>query len=166
MTIKQYREIVGGQFSAALDMLDECLRRCPAKHWKGKVGKYPFWQVAYHALYCTDLYTAPTEKDWSPGKFQPGGIADVENEYPTREFSKRELRAYVKHCRKLMWDSLAAETEKSLVGPSGFSWLKMTRAEVPIYSMRHVQHHTGQLGVFLRREKVSTKWSKRGSEMA
>jgi len=43
-----------------------------------------------------------------------------------------------------------------------FPWLSCSRAELPRYSLRHLQHHTGQLGAFLRRAKVATRWKKYG----
>ncbi len=165
MITSTYRRIVLGQFEASLAMLEECIRNCPPKKWEGIIGKYPFWQVAYHALYCTDLYTARNEGSWRlHDTFHPGGMADVEGEYPTRMFTKRELLAYLEYVSKRVRASMRRETEASLRGPSGFSWLKMPRAEVPIYSMRHVQHHAGQLGAYLRRAKVKTRWVKSGAK--
>jgi hypothetical protein len=70
--------------------------------------------------------------------------------------------AYLKYTQARVHESLAAETTRSLAAPAGFSWLKMTRAEVPMYSMRHVQHHIGQLSAYLRRASVKPKWTKGG----
>ncbi len=163
MTHARYLVIVQSQFDAALTMLEECVRRCPPKQWGGLVAKYPFWQVAYHTLYCTDLYAAKSQAQWQTHpKFHPAGRADVENEYPSREFSKRELLAYLRYTRARVHASLAAETTRTLAGPSGFSWMKVTRAEMPLCSMRHVQHHTGQLSAYLRKANVNTRWQKRG----
>jgi uncharacterized damage-inducible protein DinB len=58
---------------------------------------------------------------------------------------------------------MAAETHKTLEGPSEFPWLPMSRAELHLYNIRHIQHHTGQLGAFLRRNGVDAgRWVKRG----
>ena len=158
-----YLDMVRSQFDAALDMLEECLRKCPPAQWHAKVAKYEFWLVAYHTLYCTDLYTAKDEAAWcTHPRFHPAGKSDGTDEYPSREFSKRELLAYLKLVRERLHASLQAETSRSLAGPCGFSWVPVTRAELPLYSMRHVQHHTGQLGAVLRRAKVKTKWAKAG----
>jgi uncharacterized damage-inducible protein DinB len=54
------------------------------------------------------------------------------------------------------------ETAATLRGPAGFEWLSFTRSELPLYNLRHVQHHTGQLSAFLRRAKVKTHWQKAG----
>ncbi|MFO0829531.1 MAG: DinB family protein [Phycisphaerales bacterium] len=163
MKLETYRHIVLSQFDAAFAMLEECIAKCPAAKWKGKVGKYAFWHVAYHTLYCTDLYTARTAAEWKPHpKFHPGGASDVEDEDPSRVMTKPELLAYVTHCRKRLRASIRRETESSLAGPAGFPWLSFSRAEAAIYNLRHVQHHTGQLSAFLRKAKVSTRWVKDG----
>lgn len=163
MDLPTYKRVVLSQFDAAFAMLEECVRACPPTKWKAKVGKYAFWHVAYHSLYCTDLYTARRESDWKPSpRFHPGGLADVEGEYPTRVITRREMRAYVDHCRTLMRASIRRETTRTLRGPAGFSWLAFTRAELHLYNLRHLQHHTGQLSACLRRAKVKTHWSKDG----
>lgn len=163
MTNDRYLALVGSQFDAAFAMLEECIRKCPPKHWDGLIAKYPFWQVVYHTLYCTDIYSAKSESAWQTHpKFHPQGKSEVDNEYPSREFTKRELLAYLKYTQARVHESLAAETTRSLAAPAGFSWLKMTRAEVPMYSMRHVQHHIGQLSAYLRRASVKPKWTKGG----
>jgi uncharacterized damage-inducible protein DinB len=59
--------------------------------------------------------------------------------------------AYLAFCCQKMLDTIAADTEDSLKGPSGFSWYKVTRGELHLINIRHVQHHTGQLSAYLRR---------------
>lgn len=164
MDLPTYKRLLRSQFDAALAMLEECIRACPPGKWKGEVGKYAFWHVAYHTLYCTDLYTARAGAAWKPTpRFHPGGASDVEDEYPSRVMTKKELIEYVAHVRQLVQASLRRETPASMRGPAGFEWLHFTRAELPIYSLRHVQHHAGQLSAYLRRAKVKTRWIKDGN---
>ncbi len=154
-----YRSIVLGQFESALDMAAHAISRCPAKHWEGIIGKYPFWQVAYHALCFVDLYASPSDDAWKPHPtFHPKGRAELSDEYPSRIFTKAELLAYVEFCNERVKASLSAETPASLRRPSGFSWVKINRAELPIYSLRHLQHHVGQLTAYLRRVNIGTRW--------
>jgi uncharacterized damage-inducible protein DinB len=152
-----------GQFEASLAMLDRCVRGCPPEHWDALIAKYPYWLVAYHTLYCTEGYLAPTEHDWQPHpRFHPGGRSDIDDEYPSRRFTQCVLRAYAQHVLALARSALSAETDSSLAGPSGFSRLTFSRAELHLYNLRHVQHHTGQLGAFLHRNRVSAPWVKTG----
>ncbi len=157
-----YRSAVLCQGLASLAMLKDCLAKCPDEHWDGVVGTYPFWMVAYHTLCYADCYCARTNEAWKPSaKFHPKGRAELSEEFPSRRFERAELLAYLAKCRTILRTSLAGETPKSLAGPSGFSWLQMPRAELYLYNVRHVQHHTGQLTAFLRRVGVQTSWSKR-----
>lgn len=176
------RKALAGQLEAALAMLNDCIALCPPEHWDGKVAKYPFWHVAYHALCFVDCYLSPSEEafrrsvesrladaasgaDAAPN-FHPRGMQELDDEYPSRRFEQPELLAYAAFCRRkiheVLGDSPAAETSAALDGPSGFPWLPFTRAETHIYNARHVQHHAGQLGAFLRRVGVQPGWVKRG----
>jgi hypothetical protein len=65
--------------------------------------------------------------------------------------SQEETLAYVAICRQQLLATLAAETAESLQGPCGFSWRKITRGELHLYNLRHVQHHIGALSAYLRR---------------
>ena len=160
-----FTTILTNQFEASLAMLGQCIERCPAKHWNGKIVKYEFWHVAYHTLYCTDMYLAPNFDSFVPCEFLPGGIADIMDEYPSRETTKTELAGYVALVHQRAIDRLAAETEESLQRPAEYDWLPpMSRGELHILSVRHLAHHTGQLGAYLRRVGVETEWVKSGWE--
>lgn len=157
------------QFEAALAMVRSAIDECPNEHWDSKVASWPFWLVAYHALCFADFYCARSTRVWKPekgeGNLHPKGRKELEDEYPSRRFERAELQRYADRCQAIVREALARETPKSLAGPSGFSWLKMTRAEVYLYNLRHIQHHAGQMGAFLRRVDPATKagkWVKRG----
>jgi hypothetical protein len=155
--------ILGSQLDAALAMLEACIRACPAERWGDAVGRWPFWEVAYHTLCFADLYLAPGEAAWSPGKFQPNGMAELRGEHPSRRFEQMELVGYVEFCRGRARGVFAGETAEALARPTGFSWLPFSRAEGHIYNLRHIQHHAGQLSAFLRRAGVETKWVRAGA---
>ncbi len=160
--IEQIKTILERQFAATLAMLGECIERCPDEHWTGVVGKYPFWQVAYHTLCYADLYLSPSETDFTLRPIHPQGWDELKNEYPSRLFNKAELLEYVDFCQRKAAEIIAAQTSASFSEPSGFSWQPVTRGELHICNIRHVQHHTGQLSAFLRRVDVDTSWIKSG----
>ena len=145
------KQILAGQFEAALAMLSDCIQKCPPEHWDGIIGKYPFWQVAYHTLCFTDLYLSPNEGVFQPGKFQPQGWRELDDEYPSRRFDQREIAEYLALCLQKLRTALAAETPASLQGESGFARRKFSRGELYIYTTRHIQHHAAQLSAYLRR---------------
>lgn len=163
MKTSEYKQLVQSQFSASCAMLGECIESCPSTRWNAIIGKYSFWHVAYHTIESTDMYCAKSLDVWKPDRrFHPNGRKDIDKEYPSRRFTKRELLAYLAHTNRRVRAAIRAETSQSLVKPAGFPWLTISRSELHMYSMRHVQHHTGQLSAFLRRNKVSTKWVQRG----
>ncbi|CAG0954392.1 hypothetical protein PHYC_00379 [Phycisphaerales bacterium] len=158
------KHILTSQFQAALAMHRECLVKCPPLHWDSTIGKYPFWHVSYHTLMFVDCYLARSNESFVlRPEFFPAGRAELDEEYPSRRFTQPELLAYadILHHPQLR-DTIASETAETLQGPSGFSHLPFTRAELHLYNIRHLQHHTGQLAVFLRRLGVSTGWVKAG----
>ncbi|MGH7133140.1 MAG: DinB family protein [Phycisphaerales bacterium] len=158
--------VTGAQFDAGLWMLDEILQSCPDAQWDASVGKYPFWHVAYHVLCFVDVYATVDNDAWIPDQrpdgMHPLGRVELDEEYPSRRFERGEMVAYLQRCRELIRAALAAETEASLAGPSGFAHLPFSRAELHLYNLRHLQHHTGQLSAVLRRVGVDTRWRKSG----
>lgn len=166
-----YHTIVRSQFAAALTMLDGALAACPDEHWHTPIGIYPFWHVAYHTLCFVDCYLAPSNDAFialvqsranQPFNPQPLGMAELDNEFPSRTFTRAELIQYASYCRETMERVIAAETDATLDAHSGFHWLNFSRAELHIYNLRHLQHHTGQLTAALRRVGVETRWAKQG----
>jgi hypothetical protein len=164
--IAQFRQVLAAQFYAGLCMLEDCLRKCPDEHWDGRIAKYPFWQVAYHALCYVDAYLAPHNDAWQPrtepGGLHPRGRAELDDEYPSRRFERQELIGYVALCRKKVLEALAAESPASLAGTSGFSHLPFSRAELHLYNLRHLGHHTGQLSAYVHRLDLPALWVKTG----
>lgn len=157
-----YRQAARGQFEASLAMLAECIRRCPPERWDDPIGNYPFWQVAYHTLCFADLYLSREESAWrpqeGPGGLHPKGVEELREEFPSRRFEQRELLGYADQCAVKLREVFDTETDETLAGPSGFSWLPFTRAEAHLYNLRHIQHHTGQLSAFLHRAGVEAPW--------
>jgi hypothetical protein len=156
--IEYVRKILAGQFEAALCIMNDCLTKCPPAHWDGMVGKYPFWLVAYHTLCFTDLYLSPSEAAFEFREVHPCGWKEFNEEYPSRRFEQNELVAYLAICRTNAVETIARETAESLEAPAGFDWLSnLSRGELHLYNMRHVQHHTGQLSAYLRRADESLR---------
>ena len=159
--VEYLRTILTAQFEAALCMAGDCLRKCPAEHWDSPVAKYPFWQVAYHALCFVDFYLSPGEQAFAPRPdLHPRGLAEMDDEYPSRRFEREELLAYVTLCRQKVAAALAAETEESLQAWCAFTGRPLSRGELHVYNLRHLQHHVGQLGAFLRRvdPAIDPRW--------
>ncbi len=149
-----YQQIVTSQFEAALAMVNQCIAACPPQHWEGKIANDTFRYVAYHTLFFTDLYLSPNEDSFKLRDLHQRG-GDERGQDASPGLSKEETLAYVPICHQKLLDTLAAETLESLQGPSGFSWRKISRGELHIYNLRHVQHHAGQMSAYLRRVEES-----------
>ena len=60
------KEVIRSQYAAALEMLKQAIAKCPDSMWDDPNHKNRFWHVAYHALFYTDLYVRPSERDFAP----------------------------------------------------------------------------------------------------
>jgi len=141
-------QILSSQFEASLCMMHHCIKACPPKQWEGKIANATFRQVAYHTLFFVDLYLSPSAESFELRDLHRRG-GDERGPTVSRGLSKRETLSYLSICREKAIDKLATESAKILQGPSGFR--KFSRAELHIYNIRHIQHHTGQLSAYLRR---------------
>lgn len=149
--IDYVRNILTGQFEAALSMMDHCIRACPPEHWEGKIANGSFRWVAYHTLFWLDLYLSPGDENAFVLRDLHARGGDERQPGASPGLGKEETLAYVAICREKILQILAAETAESLQGPSILSRRNITRGELHIYNIRHVQHHSGQLSAYLRR---------------
>jgi uncharacterized damage-inducible protein DinB len=154
--IEYVRQIFTTQYEAALCMLNQCIAACPPEHWEGKIASGTFRWVAYHTMFFTDLYLSPTAEAFQLRDLHERG-GDERRDEMSAGLDRAEALAYVNICRQKMLATLAAETPESLAGPSGFSWYQVTRGELHLINIRHLQHHTGQLSAFLRRVDESSQ---------
>jgi hypothetical protein len=149
--IEYVKTILTDQFEASLCMLNQCIRRCPQEHWDGKIANDTFRQVAYHTLFFVDLYLSPGEGAFRLRDCHHRGGDERSSAAPSTGLTKDETLSYLAICRQQALVTLASETPESLQRESGFSHLAFSRGELHLYTIRHMQHHTGQLSAYLRR---------------
>ena len=143
--------IVWGQYGAAIDMLENAVQACPEELWADRSRNPQFWYVVYHTLFWLDFYlTEPPEVFAPPPPFNMDE-ADPAGLMPERVYTKGELLTYLAHgrhkCRSIL-EGLSVERARA---PRGLgSKATGTFAELMLYNLRHVQHHTGQLNLILR----------------
>lgn len=162
-----FKDALIGQYNAALSIFEDCVRRCPEDQWLANLSSRPFWHVAYHALYYTDLYLSPNLDSFHPPDFYRENyhylgrlpfpphnevVADI-------PFDRETILGYTDHCRRKVPESVGAETGETLSGPCGFWWYKIPRADFHLNNIRHLQHHAAQMSVHLRRtEDIGIEW--------
>ena len=144
--------VLKSQYRASLAMLLGAIEACPDDLWTSDRYVNPFWHVAYHTLFFTHLYLQPTEADfvpWShqrPGYHRLGPAAAAAG--PLTPYTADEVRAYWRECQAMVD---AAVDRLDLAAPeSGFSWYPISKLEHQLVSIRHIQHHSGQLSDRLR----------------
>ncbi len=150
------RTLLRNQFEAALSTLGLCIEGCPRTDWDAPVVNEPVCRVVFHTLFFTDLYLSPDEASFREQCFHRDN-ADLFGDYeqlqwcePTSLYDRAPLQEYLAFCRNKVVAVLDAETDESLAGPSGFPRREFTRAELHVYSIRHIQHHAAQLSMRLR----------------
>ena len=144
--------VLKSQYHASLVMLLEAIDLCPADLWTSDRYANPFWQVAYHTLYYTDLYLQPAEPGFTPWEHHRPQhhrfAANTESARALIPYSREELADYGRRCDTSV-DS--AVDRLDLAAPeSGFPSYRMTKLEHQLVNLRHLQHHTGQLADRIR----------------
>ena len=148
------RDILWGQFGAAIDMLENAIRACPESLWSNR-REPQFWYVAYHTLFFLDLYLDDASEGFAPPPPFTLSELDPAGPLPDRVYEKQELLSYLEHGRTKARVRIAALTAESACQRCDYRWLVATRLESALYNMRHVQHHAAQLNLLLRQSTSS-----------
>lgn len=153
---------IKNQYHASLAMLVHAIELCPHEFWVRSDGANPFWRIAYHALFYTDLYLREDDTSFTPRAFHQTGLQDLDDipatpdlqellELPTRPpqtgipFSKAQLLEYAHWCDGMIDGWVDACDLGSPV--SGFRWHMPPRSKLEhhVMEIRHLQHHAAQL---------------------
>jgi hypothetical protein len=147
-------KILIGQYEAVLAMMKLRIEACPSEYWEGKISEATFRQDAYHALFWFYYYLSSHEDQFVMTDLHTKG-GDERRPVISQGLSKDDTLEFVELCRKWIYESLPQETEESLEGNSGFPSIfkkyPLTRAELHIYNIRHLQHHMAQESMYLRK---------------
>ncbi len=162
--IDTFKKIVANQFEATLCTLNICINKCPQTAWNAPVGNLKFCQVVFHTLFFTDFYLGPNAELFRDQPFHRKNkdffrhYEELEDRPQVLLYDKPAIKKYLKHCRAKALEVVAAESSKVLIGPSGFRRGR-SRAELHLYSIRHIQHHAAQLSLRLRVDHgISIPW--------
>jgi hypothetical protein len=155
------KSMVWRQFGAAIDMLENAMRACPAELWSDRTQQPEFWYLAYHTLFFLDLSMSESVEGFVPpepftlSELDPAGVL------PERPYTVAELQTYLEHGREKSRKTLAALTPERAAQRCVFPWLDISVAELFLHNMRHVQHHAAQLNLILRQKTDSApRWVK------
>jgi hypothetical protein len=145
-----YPEILMSQYLAALEMLKQTITECPAALWNSPDDKTKFWQIAYHALFYTHLYLQDSEQTFTPWlKHRPeyqfiGQVPWPPHSPPQigEPYDQETVLEYLAFCQRQVTERVPQVNGDA---PSGFEWLPFSKLELQLYTLRHIQQHTGEL---------------------
>lgn len=160
MNHNDFMDALWMQFGAAIDALENAIRACPDKVWDDRTLKPEFWYTAYHTLFWLDYYLADSPTGFSPPA--PFGMEEMDpaGVLPERVYSQDELLRYLQHGRIKCRTLLAGLTPVGAAARYISGKIDFSRVEILLYTMRHVQHHAGQLNLLLRQTvDAGSRWT-------
>ncbi len=145
-----FKKIVWQQFGASIDALGNAMEACPEQIWNDRSRRPEFWYIAFHTLFWLDFNLSDSPEGFAPPS--PFGLEEMDPAgiIPERPYTKEELQTYLQHCRKKCRAGIEALTDENANQRWHFGRVDLSRAELLLYNMRHVQHHAGQLNLILR----------------
>ena len=165
-----WQEALGHRFAAAIDQLEDALRRCPDERWQERMWVVTpddpgvaldeaalqvyseFWYIAYHAIFFLDLYLSGGLEQLDAGFAAPAPFLAEEHAaavLPARVYTRAELEAYIAHCRRKSEATISALTEADWRRPCRWGRGETSFAELLLVNLGHVREHGAQLGMFL-----------------
>ncbi len=150
------------QYENVLKMLEECIAKYPDDLWADTGYQNPAWHVAYHALYYTNIYLAPTEDEirhWPEEQAELHYLASSAHpEYSgvfkkAVPYSRDEMISFLGLIRQYLSQYLQNLDPHAPAWPS---WYDQPRGEFHINNLRHLQHHTGELQERINSRRTTT----------
>lgn len=142
---RSFNETLWKQFGASIDMLENAINTCPGNLWN---TDEQFWYSSYHCLFFLDYYLTLNPSAYqSPAPFTD---SEFQGKKPERIYTKEELLFYLQSCREKCHQLITNLTEEVAQSRWVNQYRNYSVFEMLLYNMRHVQHHTAQLNLFLR----------------
>lgn len=141
-------EALQRQFAKAHATLRDAIRNCPESAWKAP-SDHPFFipaRLAFHIIQATDYHLDP-----NPGGFNWSRFGfDWEEAAPDALPDLPAVLAYLEETEAKTNRRLLELSDAGLLGPD-YSPYFPTALDHVLYTLRHTQHHTGQINAELKR---------------
>ncbi len=177
----EIRQALKSQYHATLAMLRDVVVQCPDEIWAGGDFINPTWRIAYHTLFYTHLYLQPTVHAFTPWEHHQTSMQDMDDrpappgifeliEHPHLPpqtgvpYTREQILEYCSLVDAMVDGALDAMDLHA--ADCGFSWYSVSKLEHQFVAIRHIQHHTAQLGSRLREATngdVTIKWVHSGA---
>jgi hypothetical protein len=144
------------QINASLYMLKDCIDRCPEKEWNEKHNDYPFSQVVFHTLFDLDLISCNSETQLKNQQFHKDnmhyfdGYEELNEKRPDHYYEKAFIEKYYQHCTIKVLNITKEIDVNIILTPNMDIYKSMTIHRRLINGIRHIQHHSAQLGLRLQ----------------
>lgn len=143
--------VLKAQYRAGFAMLQQAIERCPDGLWlSGEGHAAPYWRLAFHVLFFTHFYLQQNHKSMRRWPRHRGHLEDLDGPpAPANEaYTRADMLEYLTFCREMLDPAIDA---MDLASPDcGFPWYTQGKLEHQLNNIRHLQHHTAQLGDRLR----------------
>ncbi len=167
--LDHFKQLTISQYKAALQTIEDIVNQCPDEQWAGKVANNSFNESVFHVLFFADLYLGDDLDEFKSQEFhlqhssEFGDYEELQPKIPENTYTKAFVKEYLEHCRRKVDLVVGNQTEDELKAESGIPWQEITRGELHINNIRHLQHHAAQLIMRLRLDtQVDIGWVKAG----
>lgn len=170
---KTTKEILWNQFGASIDMLINAISNCSDDYF---LKHKRFYYIAFHSTIFLDYYSTFPPKEFSPllsfTQKEPNERPEeaIDDLIPDKIYSKKEILEYLQQSREKCKQIIYALTDERLNErfkegdePNDMDYPIL---EILLYNLRHTQHHTAQLNMFLRQDiDKHMEWSFRAGDI-
>ena len=162
------RNALKEQYHAGLEMLADCVRKCPDDLWTA--GAYPryTWRIAFHTAFFTNVYLVQNESAYQPWPDRtkdvyeemwanPGDVEPYELPDTAPVASRDEILRFIEFIDSIVdsvVDGLDLDTEDS-----GVSWYgPFGKLSHEMMTIGHINYHVGQLSELLMARGIDIEW--------
>lgn len=132
------------QYGAALEMLEQVVKKCPEEIWDERTSGPPFWHVAYHTLWFVDWYLGGSkeERESFKPKYEVEKRLDM---LPKEVLTREQLLSYLFDIKMKAKQRMNRLSLEELIQPSVFEWHGSSILSSMLYNLRHAMLHIGAL---------------------
>jgi len=144
---------ISSQMLAGIYTLKDCIDRCPENEWHEKHNDYPFSQVVFHVLFDCDLNLSSDIMELKKQEFHQinknifDDYEELEEKSRIHLYEREFIRRYYKYCVEKIKQVIELKNSDDLLIPNSDIYKNMTKSERYINAIRHIQHHSAQLGL-------------------
>ena len=143
------------QFELSWDMLDEVMGRCTNAVWRLETPPpYAIGRLAFHTIQSTLRYCRAGCR--AKVNLDPFNFGGNEGRVPMEQFP--DIAAVLEYSRAsrvrvMKWMDTLRQRDLS-ISDGSFLWTGRTVGERLLYTLKHINHHVGQMNLILRQQGI------------